>query len=107
MPKILRFFVLWTAMLMALPLQAFALYAASECPMAMAHAAGSSQGDCEGCDSGSACALMNYCHALQIGISADLKQWLALQSTDYLQSLFVSDFQSRVLAPPVPPPRHV
>lgn len=94
----------WLALMLALPLQAFAVYAASDCPMGMSHMGiDMPQADCEGCQS-NGCALMNFCQNLQAGLSAHVPI-LSPQSTDSAPRSSAADFHSLSLTPPERPPR--
>jgi hypothetical protein len=97
---------LWLALMLAMPLQAFAVYAASGCPMGMSHTGmDMPPGDCEGCQS-NGCALMNFCQNLQAGLSSHIPQMPA-QTAGFELQAFVSVFQSLILAPPERPPRPI
>jgi hypothetical protein len=97
------------ALLLALPLQAYAVYAASDCPMGM-HEGGApmhdSHDDCDGCKGGG-CALMSFCHNLQAGaLTAHLPAFAVTARGEKILAAS-ADFPSRALAPPLRPPRHV
>ena len=95
------------ALLLALPLQAYAVYAASECPMGM-HDMGApmhdSQETCEGCQGGG-CALMSFCQNLHTGVPSTQSLRIAFSAAREQIQALAADFPTRPLAPPFRPPR--
>ena len=98
--------LIFLALLMALPLQAYAFYAASQCPMAMEHMGGAMpQTDCEGCESATGCGLMNLCQNMQPGVLTVSIGSSALSLSASSFATLSPAYQSRSLAPPHEPPR--
>ena len=106
MRKHSRSFLVFLAILLALPMQAYAFYAASDCPMAAAHLDGSMpMDDCEGCEAGGACGLMNFCQSLQPGVLSFTDAAVAMSALGLHFLVTAADFRTRALAPPHEPPR--
>jgi hypothetical protein len=96
--------IFWLALMLGLPLQAFAVYAASGCPMGLSHMGmDMPQTDCEGCQA-NGCALMSFCQNLQTGLAPQIPE-LGIQVVGFEPRLFDSAFRSFSLDPPERPPR--
>ena len=104
MRRAFSYIALILALLLAMPLQAYALYIAAEkCPMGAMQNMPS--GDCGDCDHAGGCPLMSLYYQLQTAVQSDFGFGTSLASSNLLFVSESSAFRSFSLPPPDRPPR--